>query len=200
MKVDVEDVLFWMDAIRNSSDRFRTLESFWKGQVRSKIWLIENLKQFAKFTPNTIVVHGGWNGVLSSLLFNSDIPVEHITSVDLDPNCEDIAHTVNKRQEIEGNFCAITQDMKDFDYDRKPDIVINTSAEHVSDAVLTEWFTKIPKNTLVAIQSNDFFDLQEHVNCVNSAEELFEKFSLANSRCYSFKTEKYTRYMVIGYA
>ena len=74
MKVDIQDVLFWMDAIRNSEDRYRTLESFWKGQVNSKIWLIENLSKFVMTnTNNTIIIHGGWNGVLASLLFNSDI-------------------------------------------------------------------------------------------------------------------------------
>jgi hypothetical protein len=45
MKVDIQDVLFWMDAIRNSEDRYRTLESFWKGQVNSKVWLVENLQE-----------------------------------------------------------------------------------------------------------------------------------------------------------
>lgn len=199
MKVDIEDVLFWIDAIRNSEDRYRTLESFWKGQVFSKIWLIESLNQFTNSAPNKIVIHGGWNGVLSSLLFNSDIPVESITSIDIDPNCENIARTVNKRQEMQGKFYSITEDMKSFDYDEKPDIVINTSAEHVSDAVLIEWFMKIPKHALVAIQSNNFFELEEHVNCVNSVEELAEKFPLSEFYCYSFETEKYTRYMVIGY-
>lgn len=36
MKINIQDVLFWMDAIRDSDDRYRTLESFWKGQVNSK--------------------------------------------------------------------------------------------------------------------------------------------------------------------
>jgi len=58
---------------------------------------------------------------------------------------------------------------------------------------------KIPKNTLVAIQSNDFFDLEEHINCVNTVEELLEKFPLKNPHCYSLETQKYTRHMVIGY-
>ena len=31
MKVELEDIKFWMDAIRNSEDRDRTLESFWGG-------------------------------------------------------------------------------------------------------------------------------------------------------------------------
>lgn len=76
MQVDINDVLFWMDAIRNSKNRYRTLESFWKGQVRSKIWLIENLEKFVEDKPNYITIHAGWNGVLSSLLFNSDIGIK----------------------------------------------------------------------------------------------------------------------------
>jgi len=40
MKIDIEDVMFYMDAIRNSEDRDRTLESFWKGQIKSKLWLV----------------------------------------------------------------------------------------------------------------------------------------------------------------
>ena len=77
MKVDIQDVLFWMDAIRNSKDKLRTLESFWKGQVNSKVWLIEHLQKIlnAQQSKTTVVIHGGWNGVLSSLLFNSNINV-----------------------------------------------------------------------------------------------------------------------------
>jgi len=199
MKVDIEDVLFWMDAVRNSDDRYRTLESFWKGQIHSKLWLIENLKKIVEDKPNRIVIHGGWNGVLAALLFNSDISIEHITSVDIDSTCKETAYTVNKRYEMEGRFSAITGDMKDFDYNENSDIVINTSAEHVTNAVLTEWFMKIPGKNAVVIQSNDFFDLAEHINCVNSAEELSKKFPLKNSYRCSLKTKKYTRYMVIGY-
>lgn len=200
MLINIDDVLFWMDAIRNSNDRYRTLESFWKGQVYSKIWLIDNLKQFIDNAPNRIVIHGGWNGVLSSLLFNSNINIENIVSVDIDPNCKEIATTVNKKYEMQGKFMAVTKDMKDFDYDQKPTVVINTSCEHVSDTALIEWFSKIPKNTIVVLQSNNFFELTEHINCVNSVEELSRKFPLNNPRCYSFETAKYTRYMVIGYA
>ena len=36
MKIDIQDVLFWMDAIRNSDDRYRTLESFWKGTSKQQ--------------------------------------------------------------------------------------------------------------------------------------------------------------------
>jgi len=199
MKVDIEDVLFWMDAIRNSNDRYRTLESFWKGQVRSKIWLIENLSKYALDKPNRVVIHGGWNGVLASLLFNSNIPIEHITSLDIDPNCEETARTVNKQYEIEGKFAAITADMQEFEYTEIPNIVINTSAEHVDNSTLTKWQEQIPNNSLVVVQSNNFFELEEHVNCVNSLEELENKLNLNNTVSSFFSTEKYYRFMVIGY-
>ena len=56
MKIDIQDVLFWMDAIRNSDDSYRTLESFWKGQVNSKLWLVEQLAlaRRTEYTQHTI--------------------------------------------------------------------------------------------------------------------------------------------------
>lgn len=196
MKVDIQDVLFWMDAIRNSEDRYRTLESFWKGQINSKIWLIENLKNHIVSRNNKIVIHGGWNGVLSSLLFNSDIDIANIISVDIDSKCQETAFTINKRQEIEGRFVAITEDMCYHKYEA--DIVINTSCEHVTDQQLKLWFNNISQGTLVVMQSNNYFDLDEHINCVNTAEDLAEKVSLSFYRIYSLELPKYTRFMVIG--
>ena len=122
MLVDIEHVLFWMDAIRNSNDKFRTLESFWKGQVRSKIWLIENLMPYMSAEENKIVVHGGWNGILSSLMFQTNIMIDKIVSVDIDSTCEEIAKTVKKIEEIEGRFSAVTCDMVDYQYEFSPNI------------------------------------------------------------------------------
>jgi len=198
MKVDIEDVLFWMDAIRNSEDRYRTLESFWKGQVHSKLWLIEKLKHFVADNPNKIVIHGGWNGVLASLLFNSSIKVEHIISVDIDPTCKEIANTINKRYEMEGRFSAVTADM--CEYTKEADVVINTSTEHIKKSNLRIWKENIPQGTLVAAQNNDFFSLEEHINCVNSVKELSDILQLNTFQEYVFTTPKYKRFMVIGHA
>lgn len=199
MKVDIEDVLFWMDAIRNSHDRYKTLESFWKGQVHSKLWLIENLKAFVEDKPNHIVIHGGWNGVLASLLFNSDIHVESITSVDIDPTCKEIANTINKRYEMQGRFTAITDDMASYEYKNNPDIVINTSSEHVTDEVLDAWKTRIPTNSLIVVQNNNFTALNEHINCVKSLNELSKKINLNNVTEKEYTMPMYTRFMVVGY-
>ena len=198
MKIDIQDVLFWMDAIRNSEDRYRTLESFWKGQVNSKIWLIENLhKVVMPNTTNTVVIHGGWNGVLASLLFNSDIGIKHITSVDIDPSCEKTAFTVNKRQEIEGRFTAVTANMVEYKYNA--DIVINTSCEHITSNEYNKWLSLVPDTSLVVVQSNNFSNLEEHVNCSASLEEFIESSRLKVSFADKLELPKYDRYMVIGY-
>lgn len=199
MQVDINDVLFWMDAIRNSKDRYRTLESFWKGQVNSKIWLINHLEKFVKNKDHNIVIHAGWNGILSSLLFNSNIGIKKIISVDIDSDCESTATIVNQRYVDQKRFLAITENILNFKYTEKPDIVVNTSCEHLTDKQLYEWYSKIPKNTLVVLQSNNFYDCEEHVNCVESIDEFKEKFSLFPLLASKLKTFKYDRFMLIGY-
>src|SRR6056300_1281054 len=198
MKINIEDVMFYMDAIRDSKDRDRTLESFWKGQIRSKLWLIKILEEKIKKENLHIVIHGGWNGVLASLLFNSKLNIEKITSIDIDSTCRDIAYTINKRQEIEGRFRAVCKDMTIYRYETAPDIVINTSTEHVTDEQLKIWYNNIPNGSCVVVQSNNFFSLDEHINCVKNPSELSNKFDLQDAEEHTLKLPQYNRYMTIG--
>jgi hypothetical protein len=196
MKVELEDVMFWMDAIRNSDDRYRTLESFWKGQLRSKVWLIQNLIKYASNNPSKIVIHGGWNGVLASLLFNSNIAIERITSVDIDPVCEQTAITINKRQEIEGKFAAVTANMCTYNYNA--DIVINTSCEHVTQEQYEQWLINVPNSALIVLQSNNYFELEEHIRCANNTEEFIQQSKLNVLFVDELELPKYKRFMIIG--
>jgi len=196
MKVDIQDVLFWMDAIRNSDDRYRTLESFWKGQVNSKVWLAENLVGFVPVKPLNIVIYGGWNGVLASILFNSNIAVKHITSVDIDPVCEDIANTVNKRYEMLDKFEAVTHDM--CKYVTGADVVINTSCEHITQEQYNDWLDNQPDDAVIVLQSNNYFDHDEHIRCSTDLND-FTRISNINPYLRrTLKTPKYNRYMLIG--
>lgn len=198
MKVDIEDVLFWMDAIRNSDDRYRTLESFWKGQIHSKQWLVERLTEMCGtyYKPIDIVVHGGWNGVLSSLLFNTGMQIKHITSVDIDPKCEEIASTINKRQEMEGRFKAVTADMTEYEYEA--DVVINTSCEHLTNGAYKRWLNLVPNDALIVLQSNDYFDLEEHINCATDLDDFIKMSHINVLWAGEYPTEKYKRFMIIG--
>tara|TARA_R110001606_G_scaffold373150_1_gene530470 strand:- start:153 stop:746 length:594 start_codon:yes stop_codon:yes gene_type:complete len=196
MKIDIQDVLFWMDAIRNSDDRYRTLESFWKGQVNSKVWLAENLVGFVPVKPIDIVIYGGWNGVLASILFNSNINVNSITSVDIDPRCEEIANTVNKRYEIEGRFRAVTADM--CFYKPKADVIINTSCEHITQYQYDTWLSNQPDNAVYVLQSNNYFQHKEHIRCAIDLDDFTKMSRIKPYLRRKLDTQLYERYMIIG--
>ena len=196
MKIEVDDVLFWMDAIRNSEDKYRTLESFWKGQVNSKVWVAEQLPNFVPVNPLTIIIYGGWNGVLSSILFNSKLNIEHITSIDIDPTCEEIARTVNKRQEIEGRFEAVTHDM--CKYVAGADVVINTSCEHITQEQYEEWLENQPDDAVFVLQSNDYFEHEEHIRCSIDIDDFTKMSKIKPYWRGSLDTLKYKRFMIIG--
>jgi hypothetical protein len=199
MKIDIQDIKFWMDAIRNSDDKYRTLESFWGGQLESKVWLIENLTKYtSRIVNSNIVIHGGWNGVLSSMLFNSELGIQHITSIDIDPKCQSIASTVNKRQEIEGKFSAITTNMTEYKYDRPPHVVINTSCEHITQEQYDQWLDNQPDDALLVIQSNNYFELEEHIRCAIDLNDFTKMSKLKPLWRGELETSKYTRYMIMG--
>ncbi len=203
MKLDIEHVLFWMDAIRNSQDRDRTLESFWKGQIRSKEWLIKNLEYFIHPAVNknmnfplTVDIHGGWLGVLSSMLFQSNIPIKSIRSIDIDPSCEITANTMNKIEEMAGRFKAVTADMCSVASDA--DIIINTSCEHITQEQYDHWLSIQNKNSLLVLQGNNY-NIPEHIRISNSIEEFQKQCRLTNLLfAAELELPLYKRFMVIG--
>lgn len=187
-----------MDAIRQSDDKYRTLESFWKGQINSKVWLIDTLKQYFQRVPYNIVICGGWNGVMATLLFNSDLDILKITSVDKDPACEPIALTMNKEYEMRGQFTALTENIIDYKYYNKHNLIINTACEHMTPEEYTQWISKLPDNTQVILQSNDYFDNTEHVNCQKDLITFKQTCGLQVFSASELPTEKYKRFMIIG--
>ena len=198
MKIEIKDVLFWMDAIINSDDRYRTLESFWKGQINSKVWLIEHLERHYQNRPYNILLCGGWNGVLATLLFNSMMDITRIVSMDIDAKCEEIAYNMNKDYEMQGRFKAITSDMLAYeDYD-KHNLIINTVCEHMTQEQYNEWIDKLPSNKRIVIQSNDYFSHKEHVNCKQTLEEFQKDCRIKVDMAATMPTEKYNRFMIIG--
>src|SRR5438046_6215537 len=88
-----------------------------------------------------------------------------IECIDIDPDVAAVARTlVGDRG---GQFRVSTHDMFDLDYaTQRPDLVINTSCEHITD--LRAWLDLLPRRTSVLLQSNDYFSEPSHVNCMPS--------------------------------
>lgn len=194
MQIDTEHLHHWVQAIRQSADPNRTMDAFWRGQIQSKEWLIQKLAPYVT-TPSTVVIHGGWVGTLSSLLFQSSIPVTHITSVDIDPGCAPIATMMNKLEEIDGRFHAITADMCDVTTDAN--IVINTSCEHLTQAQYDLWLSNIPTGSLIVIQSNNY-QIPEHIRPHQNLKEFEDGCGLTTLWSGEFVLPLYTRFMIIG--
>lgn len=195
MQINTEHLHHWMQAIRQSPDPKRTMDAFWSGQLKSKEWLITNLcthvKQFV-----SIDIHGGWVGVLASMIFQSDMPVTNIRSVDIDPMCEPIAVNMNKIEEMVGKFRAVTADMCEIRSDA--DVIINTSCEHITQDQYDLWLRGMPHNSLLVLQSNNY-NIDEHVRIANSLDEFKEQCQLGIV-LYAGELELplYKRFMIIG--
>ena len=202
MKINTLDLAHWFNAIRNlpDSQRTRALDALWSGQLDSKSWLVEQLAPHVR-EPSNVYIFGGWIGILASMMFQTEMPIKKIRSIDLDPWCERVADDVNKRYEMDGwRFKAVTADMTTYDYqsDIRPDIVINTSSEHITQAQYDAWYDKIPAGSLVVVQGNDFFACDGHVRCAKNLRD-FEIMNHVVDPIFSgqFHTEQYTRFMTL---
>lgn len=195
MQIDTEHLHHWMQAIRQSSDPIRTMDAFWSGQLKSKEWLVVNLRNHInRFV--TVDIHGGWVGVLASMIFQSDIPVQNIRSIDMDPSCEPIAINMNKIEEMVGKFRAVTADMCAIRSDA--DVIINTSCEHITQDQYDLWLSGMPHNSLLVLQSNNY-NIDEHVRIANSLDQFKDQCQLG-SILYAGELDlpMYKRFMIIG--
>ena len=192
--IDTEHLHYWMQAIRQSPDPMRTMDAFWSGQLTSKEWLITNLRKNVKKVVS-IDIHGGWVGVLASMLFQSDIYVTKIRSVDIDPACESIANMMNKKEEMAGIFRAVTSDMCEIRSDA--DVIINTSCEHITQDQFDLWKSGMPHNSLLVLQSNNY-NIPEHVRTATDLEEFKQQCNVEVIWAGELVLPLYTRYMIIG--
>ena len=158
-------------------------------QVESKIWLIERLINLDKKFENTLFI-GGWLGISSFWSYKKQIS-NNITNLDLD---EDAIKFSTKLNEFNPGVTSVVGDANTYDY-KDYDLVINTSSEHMTE----DWFKKIKKGTTVALQSNDFHDIVEHINTVNNLKELEEKYPMSKILFSGVKDcDRYNRFMLIG--
>ena len=172
-----------------------------RNQIACKLWLRDALHATLGRDLGRIRILGGWYGVLAAMLFDDPrFDIRAIESVDIDPACAPVAALLNRAQAEAGRFRAVTADMYGLDYAAEvggPDLVINTSCEHIPD--LGAWLALLPKGARVLLQSNDYVREPEHINCVESLEAFAAQARLAEL-LYAGKleTRNYTRFMLIG--
>lgn len=188
---------------------------FSKGQIQSKIWLIQSLKDIEKTDLGTIFLVGGWVGLLPKMMLeDNELRIEKFRSFDIDPTCARTADLLNWNNLEEWRFKAQTADALDLDYSRciyntlrangdkveledSPDTIINTSCDHFD---YTKWFNKIPAGKLVIMQNTDYAHDPSHTHVVPFLKD-FQKSVSFSKLLYSdeLKLPTSTRFMMIGY-
>lgn len=168
-------------------------------QVACKMWARDELHRALGGRFPSVWIVGGWYGVMAAMLFDDPrFDIGSATSVDLDPDVAAVAETLNAAQAGAGRFRAVTGDMYAADYRHgRPDLVINTSCEHIAD--LAGWLRRLPEGTPVLLQSNDYMSEPSHVSIVRSQDEFARKAGLSQTLFKgSLQMRRYTRFMLIG--
>jgi len=268
------------------------LDFFSRGQVKSKLWLVEELSNIVDGPLGNVVFYGGWYNFLAHFMFEQ-FQVSNIYSIDIDADLvgpserlyvDEVANrrfhcitadankmkwdgrTLNmvypdRRQEqidewvakqtehyqdwlnknrnvaadvtrikeefglTEGsqakqevfeqfgyqNIAADSQQIswinrKDIEdpvkekeikalHDRAINVVVNTSCEHMDNT----WYDDLPKGTFVVLQTNDYFDNEQHSNCCKDLADAVAKYPMSDTY-YSgeLDTQLYNRFMLIG--
>lgn len=160
---------------------------FSRTQVLSKIWLGETIAKFQNHFNNVLLL-GGWTTHHS--LFFKDIKVDNLFSIDVDESINETAKIFNPNIVIDNGDASIAFDR----LNREFDLVINTSAEHMS----LDWYNNIKPGTAVLIQSNNMND-PDHINKSIHLGEFLRKYPV--SKTYfrgEYNFDNYSRFMVFG--
>ena len=194
-------------------------DAFSRSQIRSKIWLVSELAKI-RTQWQDVAVFAGWFGQLT-MLFRQQLTYRSMRIIELDAEaCRASDYVFNLANLTEHKIKAVCADINALTLHKKgyewsvenfrestsyrekflPDLVINTSAEHMTE----EWFhqlrfKQLDSDPIVAIQSNNLFDIPEHVNCVHSVDHMKKKFPMRKVLfAGELQLKGYKRVMLIG--
>jgi len=179
------------------------LDCFSQNQFDCKMWLIDCLNQYPyHFKMKTkesidIAVLGGWYGLMAKLLSDNFTikPLRNVYSYDYDPYAGQVGRILFPNIEF------VEQDIEYLNIsDKSFSIVINTSCEHMEQRIIYDSIQSAPQNTLFVLQSNDYVEVPQHVNCVKDLDSFEEQYArhLNNIRAYEKDMGKYKRFMIMG--
>lgn len=198
--IQSERFVRWMNVIRETQgdEQYRILESFWESQITSKQWIINIFNDLNMSCYGSVYIFGGWFGVLGGMLRDNYKNISTIYSIDIDPKVKEIGEAMNP------DVTFINCDMQDINFKESPDLIINTSTEHISQETFDLWIKKIPEFIPIVLQGNNFFSCFEHIRCSESLEH-FKQMNPLGQYLYSGEltcsgpNENYNRFMTIGY-
>ena len=176
------------------------------GQIGSKIWLINEAQRNLPNLDWQFFLLGGWYGILAFMLkMKSNLNIRRIVNFDINPNVCEISMRINDFWRWKEEFISHDADINIISYEyyfdsRYENLFINTSTEHMSNK---NWWSNIPDSSWVILQSTNMKH-EEHLDLVNSSDELSEKFPMKTLKYRGelffnyHNNNNFFRYMLIG--
>lgn len=182
-----------------------------RGQVKSKLWMIDELKKIVDGPIGNVVFYGGWYNFLAHILYEN-FDIYKIFSLDLDEKVVSPSKRLYAKEFEENRFVPLVADVNKLRWDKnvlsylsneklslveldKINLVINTSCEHMDNS----WFENLPDGTMVVLHTNDYFSNPQHVNCCHDIAEAKQKYPMKEFYYTGeLDTVLYNRFMLIG--
>ena len=198
----------WKNAINSSEGylRKRVLDSMNESQLVSKLWLVEELSNLNVKPVNISLLAGWFAQYIVPLLYDNIESIEWIENFEMDRDIKRVAYKFNTRYKKEdkykvsirnvmfGNLISLSSPTFD--------TVINCSCEHMYPMSKFRKLknTGVDDNALYILQSSNDTQYDDHINCVNDADELADQANLIDILYAGKKLlpNGMTRFMVIG--
>jgi hypothetical protein len=176
----------------------RLLDSSTTSQMESKLWLASELSKL-DLKYKKVAIIGGWFAQYLTSLLIENLNVDFVHNYDIDKDAQLISYKFNRRYKEQGKYKASTENLFLKPINEYYDMVINTSCEHMFP--MKKFRELNPAlNSIYVLQSTNETKYDDHINCVQSPEELanqcvLEKVYYSGSKVLD---NGMTRFMVIG--
>jgi len=201
----------WKNALSSSEPYLfkRVMDSMNQSQLESKLWIIQELIKL-EIKPKRVAILAGWYAqYIVPLLYDNFESLEFVENYEIDQDVKRLSYKFNKRLKEDKKYRITIRNVM-FDKIQEGwhpvhklgmDTIINCACEHMYPMWKFRELNKtIQKNPLYILQSSNDEQHEDHINCVNSEEELIDQARIKDVMYSGSKilSNKSTRFMVIG--
>ena len=201
----------WKNALSSSEPYLfkRVMDSINQSQLESKLWIIQELIKL-EIKPKRVAILAGWYAqYIVPLLYDNFESLEFVENYEIDQDVKRLSYKFNKRLKEDKKYRITIRNVM-FDKIQEGwhpvhklgmDTIINCACQHMYPMWKFRELNKtIQKNPLYILQSSNDEQHEDHINCVNSEEELIDQARIKDVMYSGSKilSNKSTRFMVIG--
>jgi hypothetical protein len=193
----------WKNALSSSEPYVfkRVMDSMNQSQLESKLWIIQELIKL-EIKPKRVAILAGWYAqYIVPLLYDNFESVEWVENFEIDQDVKRLSYKFNKRLKEDKKYRTLITNVMFDRIQSGMDTIINCACEHMYPMwKFRELNETFQKNPLYILQSSNDEQHEDHINCVNSEEELIDQARIKDVMYSGSKilSNKSTRFMVIG--